>query len=174
MLAMPPRRIHGRLLREEVPRIKSLVPSPWSGWFVALVPEARGNDSDKYKKRSKGHEGLILRKIEDRFRRQEYDNGIYELCLSRGENQYVVYVGRSRSREPYSINERIRDYCRDGSHISDLIDKAMQNGYTMAVRAKSIPDEEDVEEGERKYLDEYDYAWNDINNGERRENVLPP
>ncbi|XP_031564973.1 uncharacterized protein LOC116300276 [Actinia tenebrosa] len=155
--------------REKVARVFPLAPC-WSDWYTALVPEA--HNSTDYEPRARGHNGSIYSNIRGRFR-ENYDDGIYELGFSlKGEKIQVVYIGSAHRDGPGSINERIEEYCRNGSHKSALINKAIKDGYTMLVRAKNLRgSKEFVWDSENKYLKEYNYAWNQRNNGNIRRNV---
>ncbi|XP_031564974.1 uncharacterized protein LOC116300277 [Actinia tenebrosa] len=162
-----------RIKREDVRRVAQLTNSRWSSWYTALVPRAPRRNAKNYERRDEGHYGFIYSKIRERF--LSYDDGIYELRVVRGNRKPVVYIGMAHRDGPGSMNQRILEYCRDGSHKGDLINRAMRLGYTLQVRVQNIPGSAyHVRECEKKYLDAYDYAWNEINNGRIRGNVPSP
>jgi hypothetical protein len=70
------------------------------------------------------------------------------------------------------------EYCRDGSHKSELIDDALGKGYELSVRVKATgrskvraKNLENAEKLENDLLSEYNYAWNIRDNALRY--VLP-
>lgn len=165
-------------LREDVRRVSRLTSSRWSRWYVALVPEARtGKNAEKYERRKKGNYGFIFSKIKEGFDKKGYDNGIYELCVSKRKRskKKVVYIGAAHRDGPGSIDKRISEYWRGGSHKDPLINRALKLGYALLVRAKNIPgSKKHVYECEDRYLAEYEYAWNKRKNGPIRKNFPPP
>ena len=68
---------------------------------------------------------------------------------------------------------------RNGSHIRRIIQGALNQGFAIHVRwiklsrklckEKKCSGNNIAEELERYYLTKFDYAWNERNNGERRE-----
>ena len=95
--------------------------------------------------------------------------GIYEWGAKRlGETKIrVVYVGSTCRVKPGALKSRIQDYCRDGSHKEILINAALLKGYELWVRVKPTRAYRklNAEQMENKLLAEYDYAWNERNNG---------
>lgn len=148
----------------------------WSRWYTALVPEASNSKNYEPRERDPDDEGFIYSKIRTRFVGKKYDNGIYELRVSKGrKSRKVVYIGAAHRNGPGSLSQRILEYCRGGSHKDDLINRVLSDGYTIKVRAKNIRGKREfVYECEDRYLDKYDYAWNERNNGSIRNNVPPP
>ncbi|XP_031564968.1 uncharacterized protein LOC116300272 [Actinia tenebrosa] len=159
-------------LRENVRRVSRLTDSKWSRWHPALKPGTSIN-SPRYKRRKKGHYGVIVRTILTRFKKSPYDDGIYELRVSKGKKKQVVYVGAAHRDGPGSLSKRIREYCNGGSHLERLIDRALKLGYRISVRVQNISKSRSfVYKCEDKYLAKYEYAWNKRKNGIRRD--IPP
>ena len=142
----------------------------WSDWFVAMVPFR----SDAVKNRAPGHHGYILRDIERAFPGEAGHCGIYEWKAQKPgrAKSFVVYVGSTCRDKPGALRARINEYCRDGSHKSELINDALHRQYTLLVRVKVARSRENAEELENDHLDIYDYAWNERRNGDVRHDIL--
>lgn len=105
--------------------------------------------------------------------------GIYEWrAIGTKPNQpnHVVYVGSrcpKGSRYGAKLGSRIREYCSNGNHIAEPMNKALGRGYELQVRCKKAKNQEDARKQEAKLLKKYDYAWNKRGNGGRSRSVLP-
>ena len=144
----------------------------WTGWVKAMVQNSGG---DYVRARNRGEIGYMHRNIEGAFSDNVLNKcGIYE-WKAKGtldhQGDYVVYVG-STCRGRGSLGQRIKEYCRDGSHKSHFINRALFQGYEFWVRVKVSADKDDSGEMENKLLDKYDYAWNKRLNGDIRD--IPP
>ena len=134
----------------------------WSDWSEAMVPFP----FDGVKNRAPRNLGYIVRAIERAFPDKARRCGIYEWKAEKpGRRSVVVYVGSTCRDKPGSLRARINEYCRDGSHKSELINDALHRGYTLLVRVKVARSSEKAEELENALLDRYDYAWNTRGNG---------
>lgn len=158
------------LLRE-----KSNLPAEgWTDWKRAMVPpETVGRN---LKPRGKNQVGLICSSIEDAFPDQAQCCGIYEWQARRSDQpNRVVYVGSTCRKKQGLLKGRILEYCRNGSHKSDLINEALGRRYELWVRVKiSTPrcNSRSAAEGmENELLAKYNYAWNIRNNATR--GILP-
>ena len=120
------------------------------------------------KRRAPGNKGFILRDIETAFPHQSQRCGIYEWMAQKRSRSVVVYVGSTCRKKPGALRRRIKEYCRDGSHKSWLINGALRRGYTLLVRVKIANSEKKAEELENALLKKYDYAWNKRRNGRKR------
>lgn len=161
-----------RPFRERVPRIFSRKAGQrWSGWYTALVPNGK---SINHEPRQKGDSGVIYSNIRMHFPESEYNNGIYELRVYRGKKKYVVYIGGTYRKDSKSIQERVMEYCNGGSHKDELINRVMEDGYKLSVRAMNLGGtKKKIWQSEDEYLEKYDYAWNKRKNGPIRKNVPP-
>ena len=144
----------------------------WTGWVKAIVPNRGG---DYVRERNGGHIGFMHANIEVAFSDNVLNKcGIYE-WKAKGtldhQDDYVVYVG-STCRKRGSLGQRIKEYCRDGSHKHHFINTALRQEYELWVRVRVSIDKDDSGKMENKFLDKYDYAWNTRLNGDIRD--IPP
>lgn len=81
----------------------------------------------------------------------------YELAIAgpRGGNLKEVYVG-------HTVNEkkRLSRYGRDGSHLAEIIQSHLRNGWCLYYRARAKGSKIEAEVMERRMLSKYDYDWN--------------
>ena len=158
------------LLRENshVPR------EGWSDWKRAMVPpQTVGYNLEP---RGEHQVGFICSSIRSAFPDQAKRCGIYEWqARPHGQPKRVVYVGSTCRSKRGSLRRRILEYCRNGSHKSDLFNDALSRGYELWVRVKisEAPNNprKDAERMENELLETYNYAWNVRNNAIR--NILP-
>ena len=149
----------------------------WSDWKKALVPlrsgrEHRGNPDQV---------GLICSSIRSDFTDVDESCGIYEWRAkgtSDDQPTHVVYIGSTCRCKTGSLEHRILEYCRNGSHKKDLFNDALLKGYELWVRVrvveKDYPDgKKDAEDLENEFLARYDYAWNKRRNGNCTREILP-
>ena len=105
--------------------------------------------------------------------------GIYELKVVRGNTEAVVYIGSTHRESGMSLYQRLSEYMKDGSHIRRIIQSALNQGFAIHARwiklSQELCDKKCKENGnniaeklENYYLKEFDYAWNQRNNGNRR------
>jgi len=85
----------------------------WSDWKRAMVPPQTGGKN--LPPRGRNQVGFICLSIEDAFSDQDQYCGIYE-WQARNQHKHVVYVGSTCRRKGGSLKDRIREYCRNGSH----------------------------------------------------------
>jgi hypothetical protein len=137
----------------------------WSGWKRAMVPDLTNGDSRSpryYEPRSEGHPGYLCINIRTVF--EEYKCGIYEWKVEGTETQQPtkeVYVGSTCRGKPGALQDRIMEYCSNGSHKSELIDDALEKGYELWARVKpSGRSKVRAEDLENDLLSKYNYAWN--------------
>ena len=144
----------------------------WSDWKKAMVPPE--TEGWNLQPRGRNQVGFICLNIENAFSDQDQCCGIYE-WKARKQHNHVVYVGSTCREKGGSSKDRIREYCRNGSHKRDLINDALGRGYELWVRVKiSTPDchsRLDAERMENELLAKYNYAWNIRNNATR--DILP-
>ena len=144
----------------------------WTGWVKAMVPNSGG---DYVRERKGDHIGYMHRKIEGAFSDNVLNEcGIYEWKAkgtSDRHGDYVVYVG-STCRGRGSLGQRIKEYCRDGSHKRNFINRALSQGYELWVRVRVSTDKDVSGKMENQFLNNYDYAWNTRLNGQTRN--IPP
>ena len=112
----------------------------WSRWVRAMVRDRPASGQRYYEQRGERNVGFICRNVNDAF--DDYGCGIYELQARGPGGNKEVYVGctcrRCPSRNRHeSLRDRIREYCRNGSHKRDLINDALTRGYELFVRVKS-------------------------------------
>lgn len=95
----------------------------------------------------------------------DYDGpACYELGLfgPRGGRERWMYVGETSNEM-----SRIKCYARNGSHISELIDAALEEGWHLYYQSHAFPTKELAKRRQDKLLATYDYPWNRLLNGER-------
>ena len=153
----------------------------WKKWIWAIAPE----DTQRVmnlREREPNQEGFMNSKMKDRLRGRSRDKkvswlcGIYEWGI-KGNNKAkprVVYVGSTCARNGgrcTRMQNRILSYCKHGNHKSDLINKALREGYELWVRFMPTENERSARDEENRLLENYDYAWNKRNNGKIR-NIL--
>ena len=107
--------------------------------------------------------------------------GVYEFQVRRNHSSKTVYVGCTcKKRNDSSLQSRISEYVKNGSHKKGFIDLALQNGYKIYVRVQKLnvngstkheTMQRRAETMENTLLAMYDYAWNKRSNGGVR-NVL--
>ena len=154
-------------------REDSLETRSWSNWKLAMVPWIP-DLPEGFEQRGPNQVGLIRSSIRDAFPRLARRCEFYEWQARRVDQpDRVVYVGSTCPGKAGGLRKRILEYCRNGSHIKDLINGALHKGYELWVRVQVVerryPDgKEDAQELENAFLDCYDYAWNKIRNGDRR------
>ena len=85
----------------------------------------------------------------------------YELGLGgpRYGNIGSVYVG-----ETGNLRKRMSDYGKEGSHLNDVIDEALDQGYSLYFRYQRRRTKWTAQRSEMYYLDKYDYDWNIASN----------
>ena len=92
-------------------------------------------------------------------------------------NNVVLYVGSTCvRRKPEKLGSRIIRYCKYGNHKKDLINEALARGYELWVRVKPASSERKAQNMENALLHDYDYAWNERQNGGDdgiRQDILP-
>lgn len=89
------------------------------------------------------------------------DAACYELGLFDDESEEIspVYVG-----ETCNLLQRISSYAEHGSHLWEIIDDHLDDGFDLYVRFKLFYTKENAQEYEMKMLRKYDYDWNIKNN----------
>jgi hypothetical protein len=87
------------------------------------------------------------------------------------EEEIVVYLGSSCNAKGAPLQNRILQYCRNGSHKKKLIDDALGKGYELHVRYRQFPHVGASKEAENNLLERYNYAWNVRQNGVRAPRV---
>ena len=161
----------------------------WSVWREAIVPNnvAEADDGGSYTPRNR-RPGVATHYYNNKTT-QALQNGcddggtccgVYELKVVGGETEAVVYIGSTYRRSAMSLYRRLSEYMRDGSHIRRIIQRALDLDFAIHVRWLKLSQElcPAVRRGERlnyataienRCLDSYNYAWNQRNNGNRRE-----
>lgn len=165
----------------------------WSGWVAVM----RRYAADGYVRRVRDDGQRVMG-----FRRVEWTNGpviadyvqhcgiyefkvVYTVERHPAQRSKIVYVGstcRNGGCQNASLQRRIQEYLNHGSHKRGLINTALsQPDAEIKVRVKPVdlPDERDVmvlreqaETMENNLLAQYDYAWNERQNGQiRRRNL---
>ena len=146
----------------------------WTDWVRAMVP----NEEEQFQARDDGHFGFMRRNM-----RAAFDEGTLEKCgiyewqavgTPVHQHNYVVYVGSTCRGKSGALKQRIKEYCKKGSHKRDLINNTLREGYELRVRVKTsaLNTKEDAQDMENKLLKKYDYAWNERQNEQIRD--IPP
>jgi len=95
----------------------------------------------------------------------DYDGpACYELILGgpRGGNLLHKYVGETQNEY-----KRMKCYARSGSHLSHLIDEALEAGFHLYYHSHAFATKELAKRMQDKLLRQYDYPWNRMLNGNR-------
>jgi hypothetical protein len=155
----------------------------WSDWTRAMVPAKSPSRAEKedFRRRPGNRRGFVcITDMKDVF--DKYDCGIYEWMAvgTKGRHETkVVYIGSTCREKPGALKYRIKEYCSNGSHKSELIDGALEKGYELWVRVKPsgrskvrAKNLENAEKLENDLLSKYNYAWNIRDNIGLRD-VLP-
>ena len=161
-------------LKRESKKLRGAHAHGWTDWVRAMVP----NEEEQFQARDGGHFGFMRRNMRAAFPNKTLEEcGIYEWqavgTLARQHN-YVVYVGSTCRGKSGALKQRIKEYCKKGSHKRDLINNTLRKGYELWVRVKTsaLNTKEDAEDMENRLLENYDYAWNKRKN--RRIRDIPP
>lgn len=109
----------------------------WSHWREAMVPDNIGNDNpDKYSRRwgdgTHYYNKKTRRKLVEACSRKCC--GIYEFEIRRGNERAVVYVGSTCRAAGKSLKGRISEYLFHGSHIAEIIQRALDDGFKIRVQ----------------------------------------
>ena len=126
-----------------------------------------------------GHKGSYSPSLEAELKKAEWDGcGVYELGLMRKKHgvdlaKAAFYVGSTcREGTDHSLGSRIFEYVRNGSHKADLIDAALDHRLTVYVRVIQTKGNDEARALEDELLTTYNYAWNDVKNGQIREDAI--
>ena len=124
---------------------------------------------------------LSIDSLKSKFPPGEYKYGIYEIMAQRRTRletaaafetndfeRVPLYLGNSARKTKVGVYNRVHEYCKNGSHIRNLVEDALDKGYDLLFRVASVRKRKDTKTFERQLLDNYDYAWNSSRNGERR------
>ena len=124
---------------------------------------------------------LSIDSLKSKFPPEEYKYGLYEIMAQRRTRletaavfdindfeRVALYLGNSARKTKVGVYNRVHEYCKNGSHIRNLVEDALDKGYDLLFRVASVRKRKDTKTFEGKLLDEYDYAWNSNRNGERR------
>ena len=147
---------------------------PWKKWKELISPswDIQGHSLQ----RPGGHQGSYSPLLEDEINAKWKGCGVYELGLkNKGHYRPIVsfYVGSTcREGTDHSLGSRIFEYVRNGSHKAELINKAVDHRLTVYVRVVQTEDDDEARDLEQQLLTKYNYAWNDVNNGQIREDAI--
>jgi len=99
--------------------------------------------------------------------------GVYEFSLvhpSSTKKRFKVYAGHTNNM----LRRHHRDYRSNGSHLLKQFSSALQEGYIVMRRVKYTESAEKAKAVESKLLKHYNYAWNAMENGSKRDVHLKP
>ena len=65
------------------------------------------------------------------------------------------YVGETQNE-----GERMRRYARNGSHLSEIIDRHLKDGWSLYYRGWMLSSKREAVAMQNRLLDEYEYDWN--------------
>ena len=134
----------------------------WSEFMRVMSPTAADGNQQRHHKKPGYIVKRNLQMLPDKC-------GIYEwkIRLPKSSNDgLVVYVGSSCTSQG-GLRGRVREYCKDGSHIKPQIDDALNKGYELHVHYKLAENTETARRLESNLLRKYNYAWNSKQNGTR-------
>lgn len=113
----------------------------------------------------KWSEWHLLATFEEDFADELPDDGpaCYELGIVHEEDSLdemdIVYIG-----ETCDLYQRCCSYAEHGSHLWEVIDDHLEDGFELYVRYKLFNTKEDAQEYELEMLYKFDYEWNIKNN----------
>jgi hypothetical protein len=86
----------------------------------------------------------------------------YELAIRgpRGGQHTTVYCGHSSNED-----RRMLDYGSNGSHLEDIIQRHLEDGWHLYYRGWCCGSKKQGEAMERRMLSKWDYPWNLLLNG---------
>jgi hypothetical protein len=81
----------------------------------------------------------------------------YELALGgpRGGGLHIVYVG-----ETLNEKRRVAAYARHGSHLSEIIDRHLRDGWHLHYRARAVSSKRAAVAMQDNLLARWEYDWN--------------
>ena len=82
----------------------------------------------------------------------------YELAIAgtQGGDLRIVYVG-----ETVNERKRVAAYARSGSHLAELIDWHLRQGWALWYRAQAQESKEAAKVMQDNLLEQFDYDWNE-------------
>ena len=141
----------------------------WSEWYPIMAPGRLRYKLTNWHDRAEQSPGIRIRRntLDQLFSGARYEDTVYEMMMVRRTLKVPVYLGQTGE-----VSERINQYCTNGSHIKDFINRALNCEYIIFVRAKMNREQNnsDTNPSDVEYLalKKYDYAWNTKNNGDKR------
>ena len=145
-----------------------------------MVPEDIGAEDEELYSPRTARQHYYNKKTRQQLETQCRDDGdcagVYELKVKGNGEDRVVYIGSTHRETGRSLYDRISEYMLDGSHIGEIIQRALDRGFEVHVRwlkiKRDLFPEEDLgelaEDVENEYLEEFNYAWNKRSNVRRR------
>ncbi len=104
-------------------------------------------------------EWILLADYENEFSDHIDDHGpaCYELGLAEeGEDDVdPVYIGETKN-----LFNRASSYAIDGSHLYEIIDGHLKDGFELYIRFQLFKTKEYAKEYQDRMLDKWDYDWN--------------
>ncbi len=81
----------------------------------------------------------------------------YELIIAgpRQGNSHIVYVGETMNEK-----RRISAYAKNGSHLKEVIDAHLKEGWCLYYRSQATLDKQRAFDMQNRFLRKYDYSWN--------------
>jgi hypothetical protein len=81
----------------------------------------------------------------------------YELGIAgpRGGNLKIVYVGETSNEK-----RRVATYASSGSHLAEIIEKHLKDGWHLFYRAQIKASKKDAVRMQNGLLEKFDYDWN--------------
>ncbi len=85
----------------------------------------------------------------------------YELGTGgpRGGGIEPHYVGEAKNER-----NRMREYARHGSHLSEIIDWHLNQGWSLFYRGRALPSKKAAVAMQNRLLAEFEYDWNSVLN----------
>ena len=168
--------IHSHRRPREEANETGILRDGWSDWVKAIEPNEQGRrpDAQFYTERPNGFTRRSRQILDEALcpgSSARSEQGIYEWQARKSWQKIVVYIGSTDSPSYEPLTPRIRKYCTAQSNIEDKISSALKNGYELWVRVREIIDHPTADRLENELLGQFDYAWNEKQNGIR--NILP-
>merc|ERR1711977_659243 len=147
-------------------KLRELSSTPFLSWYWFVWRQASWEvflDGSKYRSFDKA-------KREQNFKDLEKRPGVYGFCIALpgSRKHFKVYAGYSSN----ILNRHANNYQKHGSHLLSYFESCLRRGYTIMRRVKYCKTAEKAKALESRLLNLWDYPWNKLENGNKREVFL--
>ena len=153
-------------------RLRELESTPVLSWYWCFWH--RGSSGwEVFLDGSKGSDFKGAKKNENSTHLLKEKPGVYEFSLvhpSDMKKRFKVYAGMTSNM----LQRHHRNYRSNGSHLLKQFEGAVREGYLVLRRVKYTKSTEKAKALESRMLRQYNYAWNSMENGSKRDVHLQP